>query len=181
MAKNKSSITGLKKSYENKSQKRRTIVTISGLTILMVIVSLLILDSVLDLNWKARYWKSNKNSFDMFGEPEKKWGKSPEIPLVENMVCETDIGGNNHAIIKFDVFAKTDEVRLNELGHMVRRYPKQIASNIRTIVATSNMYSLKDPSLNNIRSQIKSDVEKVIGKGVIDDILIPNWQMNQFY
>ena len=171
----------MKKYIESEVRSKWKVSIMAGVLVLGVGLSLLVLESALDLNWKTRYWQANKNAFDMFGEPEKKWGKAPEIPLVENMVCETGIGGDNHALVKFDVFAKTDDMRHDELGNLVRKYPKQIASNIRTIVATSAVYNLKDPSLNDIRSQIKRDVEKVIGKGVIDDILIPKWQMNQYY
>ena len=45
-------------------------------------------------------------------------------------------------------------------------------------VASAQMDQMTDPHLEYISKQIKSDLEHIVGQGIIEKILIPHWHIS---
>lgn len=117
----------------------------------------------------------NKKSFSWRGYRMRLRSDS-EVPLSQTITCENrQIGYFSPTIITFDVIAKVDPDQHDKLDKLISQNSLQIKDGIRDVVASAKTYQLTDPKLESISRQIQQKVEKIVGKGVIKEILIPYW------
>jgi len=106
-----------------------------------------------------------------------------EIQIAEPFQVENYTRGTARTMITLEVWAtykKTDpeeEVDENALTieELISTHRSSICDRIRMRVASANTNELKDPKLEVVKRIIKSDIDEIIGEGMIEDILLPRW------
>ena len=122
----------------------------------------------------------------LLGENESRWGwrgyAKKDISQSEVALCGIIISENNATHyrpiqVTASVFAKTETDQRDKLDKLVSEHSSEVKDNIRNVLASAQMHHLTDPHLDFISSQIKTDMEKIVGKGLIKKVLIPNWHV----
>jgi flagellar basal body-associated protein FliL len=101
---------------------------------------------------------------------------SAEIALADGNV-DNYVSGRSFIRVTLEVHAKVKKEKQTQLNELVTAHKTEIRDRIRYLVSSSQPEDLKDPKLQVVKRQIKSDIEKVVGDGLIEDILLPIWQL----
>jgi len=129
-------------------------------------------------------------AFKVFSKPAPAAGSNPieettetplkdeaEISLAEDFSVDNHVGGQTRKIVvTMDVsikVKKTDEVNVKE---RVEANKAEILDCIRTLIAATQPDHLKEPNKQVIKREIKVAVEKIIGKDLIETVLIADWK-----
>gem|GEM_PF-2460846 len=122
--------------------------------------------------------------------PEMKWtaalagdqnflGKpaSPcELPICENLTVENRFYFRHNMVVTFSVYARTTPQNKTSLAPIVKKRANQIKDRMRRIVATLDPADVRDPKLQTVKTRVKSDLDAICGPGLVDKVLIPEWQ-----
>lgn len=104
-----------------------------------------------------------------------------EIQLAETFQVDNYMKGSSaRTMVTLEVFATYLEgdgetSNVEKVTGLVEKHRSEIRDRIRTIVASAKPNDLTDPNLEVIKRIIKSEVEKVIGEGYVQEILLPQW------
>ena len=129
-------------------------------------------------------------AFKVFSKPAPAAGSNPieettetplkdeaEISLAEDFSVDNHVGGQTRKIVvTMDVsikVKKTDEMNVKE---RVEANKAEILDSIRTLIAATQPDHLKEPDKQVIKREIKLAVEKIIGKDLIETVLIADWK-----
>ncbi|MBN1846412.1 MAG: hypothetical protein JW810_12055 [Sedimentisphaerales bacterium] len=99
-----------------------------------------------------------------------------EVVLAEDFSVDNYIGGKTRLVINMRICAKVDKAKAAELEPLVEGHKTEIMDAVRTLVSSAQPDQIKDPKLQVIKREIKTGVEKIIGEGLLDEILVSNWQ-----
>jgi len=100
-----------------------------------------------------------------------------EVPLCEYMVCEKWLTFWRSSVVIVSAYAKAEDEKAKELNRLVARHNREIKDEIRAVVTSSDYAQLTDPNLKAITIKIADGVERIIGKGFMDKLLIPVWHV----
>jgi flagellar basal body-associated protein FliL len=108
--------------------------------------------------------------------PENPNKDSAEIALADGSV-DNYVSGRSFIRVTLEVHAKVKKDKQQQLTDMVTTHKTEVRDQIRYLVSSSQPEDLRDPKLQVIKRQIKSDIEKIVGDGMVEDILLPVWQL----
>ncbi len=104
-----------------------------------------------------------------------------EIQIAESFQVENYMRGNARTMVTVEVWAtykKASEEESEEdskVAGLIKARRSEICDRIRMRVASASQNELKDPKLEVMKRIVKSDIESVIGEGLIEEILFPRW------
>jgi len=99
-----------------------------------------------------------------------------EVSLAENFIVDNNVSGRVRLVVTMEVSAKVEKAYQEQLKTLVTDHQTEIKDSIRTLVSSAQPDEIKDPKLQVLKREIKNGVETIIGDGLIEEILIPNWQ-----
>ena len=99
-----------------------------------------------------------------------------EVILAESFSVDNYPGGRARIIVTLEVAAKVEKGNKNRLTLLVKEHKTEIMDNIRSLVSSAQPEHLKDPQLQVIKRKIKAGMEKIVGEGLIEEILLPTWK-----
>jgi flagellar basal body-associated protein FliL len=101
---------------------------------------------------------------------------SAEIALADGSV-DNYVSGRSFIRVTLEVSAKVKKENQAKLTELVTAHKTEIRDRVRYLVSSSQPEDLKDPKLQVVKRQVKSDMEKIVGEGLIEDVLLPVWQL----
>ena len=104
--------------------------------------------------------------------------KTNEIALCENIPCQKWVSLRRCDVVIVSIFAKTKTQTRDKLDSLIKKHSREIKDEIRSVVASADHRQIRDPYLKDITSAITDGVEKIIGPGYIQKIMIPTWHIN---
>ena len=110
------------------------------------------------------------------GEAQVEQKEYAEVILAENFSVDNYMGGKTRLVINMEVCAKVVREKEKEFEGLVDSHETEIRDAIRTLVSSSQPDQIKDPKLQVIKREIKTGVEKIVGEGLIQEILVSSWQ-----
>ena len=99
-----------------------------------------------------------------------------EINLAENFSVDNYLGGKARFVITMSVSARVDTEKMEEFTKLAEVNKAKILDSIRFLVSSAQPAHIKDPKLEVLKREIKIGVEKITGEGIIQEILVSNWQ-----
>jgi flagellar basal body-associated protein FliL len=122
------------------------------------------------------YWKSKSTSW---GTGKEVSSKTNEIPLCENIAVENWVTQRQRVLITTSIYAKAEEEKKEQLKSLVNSNNGQIKDRIRSILAGLPTQNIRDPHLNEVKNQVQSSMDKIVGQGLINSILVPEWHCSR--
>jgi len=101
--------------------------------------------------------------------------KMAEVVLAEDFTIDNYTGGRSRIVIRCGVAAKVSLENQPKLKELVTTHQTEIKDTIRTLVSSAQPDHLQDPQKEVIKREIKTGMEEIIGEGLIDEILLPDW------
>ncbi|KPK76562.1 MAG: hypothetical protein AMJ79_06270 [Phycisphaerae bacterium SM23_30] len=128
-------------------------------------------------------------AFKVFSKPSPAEGSSPiegtaetpakdeaEIALAEKFSVDNHMAGRTTLVVTMDVSIKVKKIKEDDVKTRVEANKAEILDSIRTLVASAQLDQLKEPDKQVIKREIKTAVEKIIGKELIETVLITDWK-----
>ena len=98
-----------------------------------------------------------------------------EVVIVDQMSVDNWVLGRARIVVTLNVSATTNEDKAEKLTAAITENKTQIKDRIRTLVGDAQPEDIRDPHLQVIKREIKATVEEIVGEGLIDEILMPDW------
>ncbi len=102
-----------------------------------------------------------------------------EVVLAEDFTIDNYTAGRSRIVIRCGVAAKVSLENQLKLQELVTAHKTEIKDTIRTLVSSAQPDHLRDSKKQVIKREIKTGMEDIIGEGLIEDILLPDWQSFQ--
>jgi hypothetical protein len=102
-------------------------------------------------------------------------GNASEIPLCEDLVVRQWQGPRKSVTVTCTVVAHAAERQQERLAVQTQEHAAQIKDAIRGIVGSLPARQLTDGKLQDVKSQIKANLDDIVGPNLVNDILIPDW------
>jgi len=99
-----------------------------------------------------------------------------EVSLAEDFRVSKFVGTKAQIMVTMSVSAKVSKEKQSQLQDLVTNHSTEILDTVRVLVSSADPEHIKDPRTEVIKREIKSGVEKIIGEGLIEEILLPGWQ-----
>jgi flagellar basal body-associated protein FliL len=99
-----------------------------------------------------------------------------EVVLVDQFTVVNYVAGRSRMVITLKVTGKVAADRKGKLEEAVKNRGTEMKDVIRTLVAAAPPDQIKDPKLQVMKRQIKTSMEQIVGEGLIEEILLPDWQ-----
>ncbi len=99
-----------------------------------------------------------------------------EVTLADSFNVDNYMGGKTRLVITMEVCAKVAKEKGDEFKAIVEAHKTEIKDTIRSFVASAHPDQIKDPKLQVIKREIQTSVEKIVGEGMIQEILVSSWQ-----
>lgn len=99
-----------------------------------------------------------------------------EVSLAENFSVDNYTRGKSKLVVTMNVTAKADESQKENLTKKVEASKSEIKDGIRALISMAQPDEVRDPKLQVIKREIKSCIEEIIGEGMIEEVLISEWQ-----
>ena len=98
-----------------------------------------------------------------------------EVVLAESFQIDNYMQGRTRTMVTLEVYGRVEKAKFDELTELAGDHSKELRDRIRTLISSAQPNDLKDPNLEVIKRMIKDAAEKIIGEGLIDEILLPKW------
>lgn len=98
-----------------------------------------------------------------------------EVVLTQETSVDNYIGGKFKMIVTLQVAAKVETADKENLDKRVTEHGNEILNSVRIVISSASPEEIKDPKLQVIKRQLKSEIEDVVGKDIIKEILLPIW------
>ena len=159
---------------ENKNKTIRSRIAPAILLLIGAVVTFLLLATNLPdspaLDWRAR---RNEGPPLKLKRPRQRAGT--DVPLCEKMTVENWYTERNCMVLYFSISAKPRQNTRETLKALRKRHDSEIKDDIRTIVGSLSLAQAQDPQLAFVKNSVRDSVQKVVGEGLVDDILVPTW------
>ncbi len=99
-----------------------------------------------------------------------------EITLAENFSVDNYTRGKSKIVVTMNVAAKVDEAHQEKVVKKIEASKAEIKDGIRELVSMAQPDQVRDSKKQVIKREIKACVEEIIGEGMIEEVLISNWQ-----
>jgi len=112
--------------------------------------------------------------------PIEQTDDNPNKDLTEVVLAEGSVdnytGGRSKIVVTLEIAAKVQITQKENLDKAVDDHKKEIMNTVRIIVSSAQPVEIKDPKVQVIKKQLHAEMEKIIGEGLIEEILLPVWQ-----
>jgi len=160
-----------------KRQKQNRKKTIFGMTILLVL--LLMMAALLiwtdpptaQLTWRGGPLREGRIT----------QSQDEAVPLCDKMMVVKWQSYGRKMVVQCSVAAKPETDQRKELEKQVQKQERQIKDKVRHTIGTAAIEDLRDPQLTMVKRDIKQSVCQIVGKGMVRDILIPEWHTSRWY
>lgn len=99
-----------------------------------------------------------------------------EIILAEGFSVDNHMAGHTTLKVTMDIAFKVKKDNKDNVEILVEDHKREMLDRIRTLVAGAQPDHIKkEPDLQVIKREIKLAVEEIIGKELVEDILITDW------
>jgi len=128
-------------------------------------------------------------AFKVFNKPAPAEGSNPiedtaetplkdeaEISLAEDFSVDNHVGGRTKMVVTMDVSIKVKKTDEEKVKERVTANNDEILDCIRALIAASQPDHIKEPDKQVIKREIKLAVEKIIGKDLVETVLIADWK-----
>ncbi|MCP4709400.1 MAG: hypothetical protein GY869_12305 [Planctomycetes bacterium] len=99
-----------------------------------------------------------------------------EISLAKKFSVDNHVGGRTKMVVTMDLSVKVKKPDEAKVKERVEANEAEILDSIRTLIAGSQPDHIKEPDKQVIKREIKLAVEKIIGKDLIEAVLIAEWK-----
>ena len=101
--------------------------------------------------------------------------RGPEVALCEKMRVENWYSYHTCYVVNCSVFAKAKKSRRDDLAALVKQHDGLIKDKLRSVIASVNPEDIKDPHLEVVKRKLKYTMDGIVGNGLMEEILIPEW------
>jgi len=101
--------------------------------------------------------------------------KFGEVQLALKYKADNYKKGRIRTQVTLSVYAQVDLEAKEKMDEFVLLHNSEIQDAIRTCVANSEPSFFKEPTKKTIKRQFKNSLEKILGEGSINEILVPYW------
>ncbi len=157
-----------------KQDRKKTILGIAmSLGLVLIIVALLIWTKppTAQLTWRGGSFRNGRVT----------QSQDEAVPLCDKMMVVKWQSYGRKMVVQCSVAAKPETDQRSELKKRVQNQELQIKDKVRYAIGTTAIEDLRDPQLTMVKRDIKQSVSQVVGKGMIRDILIPEWYTSRWY
>jgi len=112
---------------------------------------------------------------------QKTQSQDEAVPLCDKMMVVKWQSYGRKMVVQCSVAAKPETDQRNELKNQVKKQERRIKDQVRYAIGSVAMEDLRDPQLTMVKRDIKQSVCQVVGKGMVRDILIPEWHTSRWY
>ena len=145
---------------------------------LMVILGVILLEGgTIGVFWKMKGGPEPAEATDPIAETQENPNKDVvEVVIIDDMSADNYKLGKTRMVISFQVAAKAQRSREQKLMAVLEQNAIQIKDSVRVLVSDADPAQIRDGKLEVIKREIKTGVERIIGEGYIEEILLPQWQ-----
>ncbi len=146
-------------------------------TILVILGILLLEGATIGIVMVVRGGPKPAEATDPIGASEQNIEKEmAEVSIAKDFTVDNYVAGRSRIIVTLEVTAKVQKANLDNLQARVTEHETEIRDTIRSLISSSQPDQLQDPKLQVIKRDILVGIEKIVGEGLIEKILVPNWQ-----
>lgn len=98
-----------------------------------------------------------------------------ELMIVEDMSVDNWTTGKTKYLVNFSVAIKVDDSLKEKLTEKIAKHSSEIKQIFSQIVGEAEPHLLKDAKKEVISRKMKTELEAIIGDGVVKELLIPSW------
>ena len=99
-----------------------------------------------------------------------------EIMVAENFSVDNHMAGHTTLKVTMGIAFKVKKDNKENVAVLVEDHKREMLDRIRTLVAGAQPDHIKkEPDLQVIKREIKLAVEEIIGKELVEEVLLPNW------
>ena len=98
-----------------------------------------------------------------------------EVVLAESFQVDNYMQGRKRTMVTLEAYARVEKAKFEELKELAENHSKELRDKIRTLISSAQPNDLKDPNLEVIKRMVKDAAEKIVGEGIINEILFPKW------
>lgn len=146
-------------------------------TMLILLAVFLVEGGGISLFWVMKKGPKPAEATDPIQQTEQNPNKDfAEVVLAENFQVDNYVGGRSRLIVTLEVVAKVEAANKEKLEAAVKEHSKEILNEIRVLVASAQPEQIKDPKKQVITRELKAGIEKIVGEGLLKELLLPVWQ-----
>ncbi len=151
---------------------------------IIIMASVFVIEAaVISMFWMMKGGPDPAEATEAIEDTEKQASKDmAEVELAARFQVDNYMKGSARTMVTLEVSGtylkgapEEVEAKKLEVEELVTTNKSQILDKVRMIVSSAKPNDLTDPKLEVIKRIIKSEVEQIIGEGVIIDILLPKW------
>jgi flagellar basal body-associated protein FliL len=101
--------------------------------------------------------------------------KYGEVKLAIKYKADNYKKGRIRTQVTLSVYAQVELEDKEDMDEFVLLHNSEIQDAIRTCIANSEPSFFKEPAKKTIKRQFKNSLEKILGEGSINEILVPYW------
>ena len=98
-----------------------------------------------------------------------------ELVITDKMSVDNWVLGSARTIVTLQVVASTKKDKLAILTPIIEENKNQIRDRIISLVGRAQPDSIRDPDRQVLKREIKAAIEAIIGEGLIDEVLLPEY------
>ena len=107
--------------------------------------------------------------------PKKNSKSKSEILLYQDITVENWYYLHRGMVVDFSVSAKTEPDKRDLLAQRKNEHDSEIKDRMRSVVGALRPEDIKDPHLKVAKSEIKNELQQIVGSGLIKEVLFPEW------
>jgi hypothetical protein len=147
-----------------------------GYILLLGVMAALVLAIVLEKPLRVN-WFTKKPDLQIF--PNMQYVAQTEslyeIPLCQSMIVENWYDVRHCVVVEFSMSAKAVANRQDQLRSRIAANSSKIKDVIRSVVGSVHPGDIRDPGLNAVKSRVGQDMDQIVGAGLVEKILVPEW------
>ena len=147
------------------------------LKMILIVAGVLLLEGgVVSMFWVMKGGPDPAEATLEIGETREIASKGfAEVVLAESFQVDNYMQGRKRTIVTLEVYALVEKKKFEELTELAGNHSKELKDRIRILISSAQPNDLKDPNLEVIKRMVKDAAEKIVGEGLINEILFPKW------
>ena len=151
----------------SKTKSRKKLIIAIVLLICLLLSFWIIKQTKLNFGFARLFAQSGQNIFNR--------ELTPEVPICENLNVENWYAYHRCATVTCTIYAQSNSEQHLELRKRLRENRNAVDDAIRTVIGNAELQDIRDPQLNFVKRQLHSRMEDIVGEGLVEEILIPQW------
>ena len=151
----------------DRNSRKRTIVIIAVVCLLLVISFCFVSPPEVFMSFSKAFQSSGQNIINR--------KLTPEVPICENINVVNWYAYHRSANINCTIYAQSSNEQHLELRQRLQERRGAVDDAIRTVISNATLEDIYDPQLSSVKTQLQSQMERIVGGGLVEEILIPKW------